>query len=551
MTTRLDYDNPVFEPTNPQHHENETLPSNGFYVSGGRMIILCDRFPSGDLVMIGNTNKDIYLYINNQWQDNLSIPSVATAPTGIVIKPNGNILVLDNGTNKIYEYDGTNWDIGLAVPTAETTPTGLAIKSNGNILLSGDQTDKFYEYNGTTWDAGIAIPTGETDARGIAVKPNGNILLVGNQTDKIYEYNGTAWDAGIAIPTGELLPYGLALKPNGHMLLVGDTNSKIYEYGNQLSWDAGFANVNGASTVPNGLTVKSNGDIMMVDDASGVDKVFTYDISTSTWDSGFALPNNAIPGGIAIKSDGNLYFVDNTNGTIWEYNFTNSTWSGNSLPSPGVISPVGIAIGGPNNRAYIADAYYDHIIEYQGVANWPTLTNMPTGETAPWGIDVRENGNIIMAGDSTNKIYEYDVIYNEWKILTDFPSGVDAVRGIALTPSGNILLSDDTTNKIYEYKMQLGWDTGLNIPSGEVARGIDVIDANKIKYIMEVKSPLPREVSHDHVWVEVDGSEMGGLGTTDVYLSAKLMYRFNRKSLFGINSGVQFWVVPSDIFGSI
>ena len=210
-----------------------------------------------------------------------------------------------------------------------------------------------------SWDAGTTLPAGEAAPRGVTVASNGDILFAGNHTDRIYRYSSGAWDSGLTLPTSENNPGGVAITSGGDILLSGDATKRIYTYSSG-SWDAGIALPSGV-TQALGLGVAPNGDILL----AGRNTRRIYRRSSGSWDAGIAIPTaETDPRGVALDLDGNFVIVGTATDKV--YRRSGDTW----------------------------DAGID----------------IPTGETIPTGVAIDPTtGDIILAGNSTDRIYRYTV----------------------------------------------------------------------------------------------------------------------------------------------
>ena len=106
-----------------------------------------------------------------------------------------------------------------------------------------------------------------------------------------------------------------------------------------------------------------------------------------------------------------------------------------------------------------------------GMDSWDEGLTIPTGEGNPRGLAVKSNGDILMIGYSTEKIYTYDVSAGTWDSGLAIPSAEDRPTDIVINSSGEILLAGRHTSKIYRYRSWLNsWDTIVTVPGSP--RGI-------------------------------------------------------------------------------
>ena len=140
---------------------------------------------------------------------------------------------------------------------------------------------------------------------------------------------------------------------------------------------------------------------------------------------------------------------------------------GVAVPS-GVTAPGGLAtdlngdwllLGYASNRIYrSAD---------RG-ATWNRGIAGPAGETQPEGLAVAPNGDWLVAGAHNDKIFKSTDQGATWDNGVAGPAGEGYLDGIAVTPEGHWVVTGDHTDKIFKSTDQgATWDNGVGGPVGE------------------------------------------------------------------------------------
>ena len=158
------------------------------------------------------------------------------------------------------------------------------------------------------------------------------------------------------------------------------------------------------------------------------------------------LPDTA-SGGDLIWAIGGVRFTD------WD--------SGIDAPS-GESNPQGIAEKA-NGDILLVGTGTDKVYTYSN-GSWDSGIDGPSGESFPQGIAEKANGDILLVGIGTDKVYTYS--NGSWDSGIDGPSGESFPSGIAEKANGDILLVGVGTDKVYTYSNG-SWDSGIDGPSGE------------------------------------------------------------------------------------
>ena len=112
-----------------------------------------------------------------------------------------------------------------------------------------------------------------------------------------------------------------------------------------------------------------------------------------------------------------------------------------------------------------------------GFGDWGIGRNLPSGATTPRGIAVKENGDILIVDDATNKVYTYSA--GIWDSGVDVPAGETSPTGIAVTANDDILIVGLNTRKVYKSTDDgATWDAGVDVPAGETSPTGIAVTAN-------------------------------------------------------------------------
>ena len=139
-----------------------------------------------------------------------------------------------------------------------------------------------------------------------------------------------------------------------------------------------------------------------------------------------------------------------------------SSWdSGIAIPS-GETYPSGVAIK-PNGDIVIVGSSTGKVYTYSG-GSWDSGIAIPSGENYPSGVAIKPNGDFVIVGRSTDKVYTYSG--GSWDSGIAIPSGEQHPSGVAIKPNGDFVIVGSSTDKVYTYSGG-SWDSGIAIPSGE------------------------------------------------------------------------------------
>ena len=139
-----------------------------------------------------------------------------------------------------------------------------------------------------------------------------------------------------------------------------------------------------------------------------------------------------------------------------------SSWdSGISIPS-GESQAGGVAVKG-NGDIVIVGETTDKVYTYSN-GSWDSGISIPSGESRPSGVAVKGNGDIVIVGNARDRVYTYS--NGSWDNGFAIPSGESNPSGVAVKGNGDIVIVGATTDRVYTYSNG-SWDSGIAVPSGE------------------------------------------------------------------------------------
>ena len=129
----------------------------------------------------------------------------------------------------------------------------------------------------------------------------------------------------------------------------------------------------------------------------------------------------------------------------------------------GETSPSALAVD-LNGDILLAGNTTDAIYRWNGTA-WSTEISTTPG-SAPTAIAVSPDGIIYIADSQTDRIFRY--FTGSWQLVSLFPTGESIGAGMAFDQDGDILLLGNTTDRVYRYTAGVGWTTEIDsTPPGE------------------------------------------------------------------------------------
>ena len=216
-------------------------------------------------------------------------------------------------------------------------------------------------------------------------------------------------------------------------------------------------------------------------------KNLIYRRSSGVWDSGLAPPKSAgSPVGLDVDPDTGDILIAGTN-TNRIYRYSGGSWdSGILIPisSLGIQGATGIAVHPADTTLFYLTAGNtsafapDKLILYDSSKGTWTQIAGPSGETRLRGVAVEADGDILVLGQTNDRIYRRSG--SSWSIaVSSMPIGEGRGSGLSIDRSnGDILICGDDTDRINR-RAGGSWDSGIALPSGETSpQGLAVDNYN-------------------------------------------------------------------------
>ena len=216
-------------------------------------------------------------------------------------------------------------------------------------------------------------------------------------------------------------------------------------------------------------------------------KNLIYRRSSGVWDSGLAPPKSAgSPVGLDVDPDTGDILIAGTN-TNRIYRYSGGSWdSGILIPISllGIQGATGIAVHPADTTLFYLTAgntsafARDKLILYDSSKGTWTQIAGPPGETRLRGVAVEADGDILVLGQTNDRIYRRSG--SSWSIaVSSMPIGGGRGSGLSIDRSnGDILICGDDTDRINR-GARGSWDSGIALPSGETSpQGLAVYNYN-------------------------------------------------------------------------
>lgn len=360
----------------------------------------------------------------------------------------------------------------LTITTQDATMTDIAFSSDGTKLYGiGDTNNTVYQYTlSTPWDIStgsyasksLTIGAQDTAPRAFVFNNDGTVgYLVGDTNNTIYQYTfSTPWDIStgtyasksFSVGGQALLPQAICFKTDGTTFYITEdassTANAIHQYTLGTAWDISTATYASKTVTtayqtysyeysPFGLDISSDGTkIYFVGQNNGVgsqSRVFVYDLTTpwdistaNTYLSPTVTAQSTTLSGIYFKPDGTKVYILGVN-TLYQYsltpawNITSLTYDSVSLSLSGQdSSPQGFAFNRNGTKLIVNGLTNDKIYQYNLTTPWSISTasfvrsiDISQQETSSRSVVFSNDGNrIYMLGDTSDTIYQYDLIFN-------------------------------------------------------------------------------------------------------------------------------------------
>lgn len=362
----------------------------------------------------------------------------------------------------------------LTITTQDGGMTDIAFSSDGTKLYaSGDNNNTVYQYTlSTPWDIStgsyatksLAVGTQDTTPRAFVFNDDGTKgYLIGDTNNTIYQYTfSVAWDIStgtyasksLGVLTQSSNPQSICFKTDGTILYLLEDGTgvlnAIHQYTLGTAWDISTATyasktittlfeTNYYDTSPTGLDISSDGTkiyfIGQSTGGAGQSKVFVYYLTTP-WDISTAnayisptvTAQDTAVGGLYFNPDGTkMYYLGVTAPAgIYQYslspawNLTSLTYDSVKLTLSGQDSnPQGFTFNKNGTKLIVCGITNDKIYQYNLTTPWSISTasfvrsiDISQQEVSSRGVFFSNDGNkIYMVGDTTDTIYQYDLIF--------------------------------------------------------------------------------------------------------------------------------------------
>ena len=371
--------------------------------------------------------------------------------------------------NDRFSLLGRGWSsVTQPFPPGATSVKGIAATRNGDLLVVDETTRRFYRRSGGVWDAGVEIP-GTYALGGIAENVNGDVLIAGIEVRRFFTYNGSSWDTGspmASISVGAFLS-GIDTNEEGHVFAVlgssrDDARAIMVFKGG--AWEELFRGGD--------VGIQSNGGIS-VDVDGGILILSSDDMRIKKWNGGAIVDvvnSEAMKSGtgLTVDREGNILVSDNQANVIRV--FEGRAWRESTQIPSDESSPRAIAVR--NDGDWMVVGSTERKIFTRSFGAWDDGVDIPDGEN-PRGLDVKLDGDWLLLGDRSIRTYVFEkvtvarssnLISAEWDSGLATPPAVTDPRGVAYSIDGEILVVDKATRKYYLY-FNGEWDSGTALPA--------------------------------------------------------------------------------------
>jgi len=381
----------------------------------------------------------------------------------------GNIYLTDSQTDRILKYTNnftyiTQWGTQGSEEGQVWKPKGIDVDQNGRVYIADTNNHRVQIFN----DNGVyfnkfgsfgTLPSQFSSPRGIDVDLNGNIYVADSENARIQKFDSSfnfkTQYGDNSLASGYFsIPSGISSSQDGNIYVADTLNNRIQKFNKDgvfiQSWGS-YGGAPGQFFKPHSLVVDSINHVIYVADT------YNFRIQKFSMDGTFLLQwgNSQLLGiiyGIALDTSGNIYIVDESHDRIQKYSPQGqllNQW-GETGSNPGQLGhPRGIGLDSVGN-IYVTEDLNKRIQKFS--SNGESLDTWNVAE-GPWGILIREDGQIFITNISYHKIFEYD---NNGNLIGTIgsqgnnPGQFFFPRGIDLSIAGNIYIADAFNNRIQE-----------------------------------------------------------------------------------------------------
>ena len=191
------------------------------------------------------------------------------------------------------------------------------------------------------------------------------------------------------------------------------------------------------------MGVNSVGQTEMRDDAIGPNELSIDALRVVT-----TLPASPVVGAVWL-------YVGSTFRVVGEWDAGFAVPAGDGLPRGVAVKSNGdiVIVGSATRRVYT----------YSSGA-WDAGFATPAAEPNPTGLAVKSNGDIVIVGSATRRVYTYSS--GAWDAGFATPAAEPNPVGVGVKPNGDIVITGYITDRVYTYSSGV-WNDGIDIPTAE------------------------------------------------------------------------------------
>jgi streptogramin lyase len=155
-----------------------------------------------------------------------TVPTLASAPTGITTGPDGNLWFTENNTDKI----GVMSPGGMMITEFSLPPSsnieGLTAGPDGNLWFTAYDANKIGRITPAGVSTSVTIPTANSGAEHITAGPDGNLWFTETVANKIGRITPAGVSTEFPVPTAGAFPEGITAGPDGNVCSPNSTATR-------------------------------------------------------------------------------------------------------------------------------------------------------------------------------------------------------------------------------------------------------------------------------------------------------------------------------------
>ena len=269
--------------------------------------------------------------------------------------------------------------------------------------------------------------------RSVAVAPDGSIYVAdsGNHRIQVFDQNGNylfGWGQAGEAPGEFNEPWGIDIAPDGTVWVADTWNHRVQAFsptGDPINVFGAFENLQhnaqeqpGKFWGPRDVAVDAEGNVYVTDTGNKrIQKFSPAGEFLQVWGGGGIVPGSfEEPVGIDIDREGNIYVADTWNRRIQKFdaNFNPllqwdvTAWEGESVVNKPYL------VADDQNRVIISDPEGYRLIAYDAnsgevLVTWGQFGQDLASFKLPVGVDVDQDGNLLVADSDNNRIMKFQV----------------------------------------------------------------------------------------------------------------------------------------------